>query len=293
MAASPNAFSLCDGAPRHRSCVSDCGSSEGSSTPSVAGSPTTAWTQDVAGQATAPRRPAAHRRPKPSWLAGRTAPAPPACWGSGALPPRPLCLDFLKGKCGRERTYCRYYHPQPGEVSLAASPAPSPSQAAVEGTVHDPARPICEVWTLTGFCKYGPRCWKQHPRLAVQLAAPVAEPKTLKFQNWLQGLQMDGAPPSSRPLISSPTSSAASDEALFDTLQSPPSRGRDSSERLVLALQRMRIHFDTTTIAAMAKWAPADAVQPLAPVADSPAAAAGPQSALAGGRPFAHQPYAP
>jgi len=46
---------------------------------------------------------------------------------------------------------------------------------------------ICEVWALTGFCKFGQKCWKEHPKFVdVQLDQNVAEPVTKKFQEWLQ-----------------------------------------------------------------------------------------------------------
>ena len=45
---------------------------------------------------------------------------------------------------------------------------------------------ICEVWLLTGFCKFGDACWKQHlPRW--QATPKVAEPLTKKFQGWMEG----------------------------------------------------------------------------------------------------------
>eukprot|EP00668_Euglena_longa_P007203 GGOE01008616.1.p1 GENE.GGOE01008616.1~~GGOE01008616.1.p1 ORF type:complete len:259 (-),score=41.82 GGOE01008616.1:647-1387(-) len=89
---------------------------------------------------------------------------------------RPLCLDFLNGNCGRQRSHCRYYHPTPEEaVGLFTSPLQP----------VNPLRPICEVWALTGFCKFGARCWKQHPERVAQADAPVAEPVTRKFQEWL------------------------------------------------------------------------------------------------------------
>lgn len=48
-------------------------------------------------------------------LAAPSSPAVAALHrGSELVPPRPLCLDFLNGKCRRQRAYCRYYHPQSG-----------------------------------------------------------------------------------------------------------------------------------------------------------------------------------
>eukprot|EP00667_Euglena_gracilis_P026971 EG_transcript_32933 len=97
--------------------------------------------------------------------------------------PRPLCLDFLNGKCGRHRALCRYYHPQPGEVTLVVPPHAAPDTLApvtppAAGHLNGPPHPICEVWALTGFCKYGPRCWKRHPQRAAQLISPIDMPIT-------------------------------------------------------------------------------------------------------------------
>ena len=88
---------------------------------------------------------------------------------------RPLCLDFLNGNCGRLRAHCRYYHPEPGELLTQ-------EQQKKAG--------VCEVWALTGFCKFGDKCWKKHP--APGPTAPttcIAEPLTRKFQGWMQSQQ--------------------------------------------------------------------------------------------------------
>eukprot|EP00667_Euglena_gracilis_P004721 EG_transcript_4747 len=89
---------------------------------------------------------------------------------------RPLCLDYLNGNCGRQRSRCRYYHPTPEEAVGLFTTSRRPV---------DPQRPVCEVWSLTGFCKFGARCWKQHPDRAPQADGPAAEPVTRKFQEWL------------------------------------------------------------------------------------------------------------
>eukprot|EP00667_Euglena_gracilis_P033068 EG_transcript_52774 len=106
---------------RRVSYYSDGGSSECSSAPSSGGSPMT-------GVDTPPRfrRPASHlAHPSP------TSPmTPPPRRGSESGAARPLCLDFLNGKCGRQRAHCRYYHPQPGEVTLVVPPTASADPAA-------------------------------------------------------------------------------------------------------------------------------------------------------------------
>eukprot|EP00667_Euglena_gracilis_P008944 EG_transcript_9070 len=161
---------------------SDYGSSEDYSSEGNDGTPTSAlrgkdsgFLSHLTADVLASRRNAHHPRlPRPTATAIGGAPvAPPA----GER--RQLCLDFLNGKCARHRSRCRFYHPEPTEISVTSA------DNTGLGT-FDPSRPICEVWTLTGFCKFGPRCWKQHPQLAAQLATPLAEPVTQKFREWLQ-----------------------------------------------------------------------------------------------------------
>ena len=82
---------------------------------------------------------------------------------------KPLCLDFLKGKCHRFRNGCRYYHPEPGEV------VPLEQFAGTQ---------VCEVWALSGFCKFGAKCWKEHPEMLRQ-GVCATEPITRKFQGWM------------------------------------------------------------------------------------------------------------
>jgi len=92
---------------------------------------------------------------------------------------RPLCLDYLNGTCGRMRAHCKYYHPKPGEV-------------VPEHHSND----VCEVWALSGFCKFGSKCRKQHPPgIGSPLHEPVAEPFTRKFQEWLQSQGVPRNPP--------------------------------------------------------------------------------------------------
>ena len=82
---------------------------------------------------------------------------------------KPLCLDFLKGKCHRFRHGCRYYHPEPGEV------VPLEQLAGTQ---------VCEVWALSGFCKFGTKCWKEHPEM-LRRGVCATEPITRKFQGWM------------------------------------------------------------------------------------------------------------
>eukprot|EP00668_Euglena_longa_P022958 GGOE01028617.1.p1 GENE.GGOE01028617.1~~GGOE01028617.1.p1 ORF type:complete len:261 (-),score=66.31 GGOE01028617.1:1486-2241(-) len=71
-----------------------------------------------------------------------------------------VCLDFLKGRCNRMR--CKFLHPdlfQYQQLSVA---------------VHAQAgRQICEVWAMTGQCKFGAKCNKLHPVLVPQPIRPV------------------------------------------------------------------------------------------------------------------------
>ena len=61
---------------------------------------------------------------------------------------KPLCLDYLNGTCHRLRSYCRYYHPRLTEL------------------LQEEKEEVCEVWLLSGFCKFGENCWKQHPTMS-------------------------------------------------------------------------------------------------------------------------------
>eukprot|EP00668_Euglena_longa_P010433 GGOE01012630.1.p1 GENE.GGOE01012630.1~~GGOE01012630.1.p1 ORF type:complete len:334 (+),score=37.02 GGOE01012630.1:59-1003(+) len=246
-----------DALRRRTSCLSDCGSSECSSIPSIGGSPTTFR---VESQGSFQRQsvhhcmtvPGSHKQSRQALVTSPTTSTP--CRSPEPPAARPLCLDFLNGKCGRQRAHCRYYHPQPGDVTLVVppnSPGPACPTAAVAGTVNDPARPICEVWALTGFCKYGPRCWKQHPQLTAQLASPVAEPITHKFQQWLQTRLQAPSQSVNAPQLAvqssngsahvpSPTSRRSS-QSFLDTPRSPASGWSDNNmELLQLALDRLR-----------------------------------------------------
>eukprot|EP00667_Euglena_gracilis_P021668 EG_transcript_23849 len=61
-----------------------------------------------------------------------------------------VCLDYLKGKCTREQ--CRFVHPD-----LTAY------QQLSEAVEAQAGREICEVWAMTGQCKFGAKCNKLHP----------------------------------------------------------------------------------------------------------------------------------
>eukprot|EP01012_Entosiphon_sulcatum_P044887 TRINITY_DN5972_c0_g1_i1.p1 TRINITY_DN5972_c0_g1~~TRINITY_DN5972_c0_g1_i1.p1 ORF type:complete len:201 (-),score=11.23 TRINITY_DN5972_c0_g1_i1:138-719(-) len=64
---------------------------------------------------------------------------------------RPLCLDFLKGKCKQNRYKCKFAHPAIEHITAdAVTPAPSG------------APQICDVWRLTGYCKFGNKCRFSH-----------------------------------------------------------------------------------------------------------------------------------
>eukprot|EP00667_Euglena_gracilis_P012082 EG_transcript_12364 len=303
---------------RRTSCLSDSGSSECPSIPSIASSPTVRLETPIhlLNHAIPPCLGAAagsHLQP----LAAPSSPAVAALHrGSELVPSRPLCLDFLNGKCRRQRAYCRYYHPQPEEVTLLAPATASPDAAtatpAAAGTVNDPTRPVCEVWALTGFCKYGPRCWKQHPQLSVQLSPSVAEPITYKFQQWLQSRLQEPSSPAltnSRNSAPSPTSRRSSVTS-FEIPRSPLSDGNSSSGLLTLAQERMKSPSmeglraaSTTSPSPPLATLPAPgtgsgfaaaALPPSPSVGDSPATAVAPAPTLraTADPPFVHQPYA-
>eukprot|EP00667_Euglena_gracilis_P008461 EG_transcript_8571 len=72
----------------------------------------------------------------------------------GVLLEVPICLDFLKGNCVRQR--CRFLHPD-----LTRYEQLSKAVRAQAG------RRLCEVWALTGKCKFGPKCSRLHPTVVV------------------------------------------------------------------------------------------------------------------------------
>eukprot|EP00667_Euglena_gracilis_P010469 EG_transcript_10661 len=66
----------------------------------------------------------------------------------------PICLDFLKGRC--TRTQCRFLHPDLSQYEQ------------LSGAVHARAgRRVCEVWAMTGQCKFGAKCNRLHPSVVV------------------------------------------------------------------------------------------------------------------------------
>lgn len=75
---------------------------------------------------------------------------------------KPVCLDYLKGICHEKRWKCNYAHP----------PLQSNSKRAEEDIQ------VCEVWVLTGSCKFGENCRDYHPTLSEHtLCAPAKVPR--------------------------------------------------------------------------------------------------------------------
>eukprot|EP00668_Euglena_longa_P027194 GGOE01034021.1.p1 GENE.GGOE01034021.1~~GGOE01034021.1.p1 ORF type:complete len:364 (+),score=27.06 GGOE01034021.1:41-1093(+) len=72
----------------------------------------------------------------------------------------PICLDFLKGRCLRKQ--CRFLHPDLSQYQQLST------------AVHAQAgRHVCEVWAMTGQCRFGAKCSKLHPSVVV---SPPAQP---------------------------------------------------------------------------------------------------------------------
>eukprot|EP01012_Entosiphon_sulcatum_P008286 TRINITY_DN14444_c0_g1_i1.p1 TRINITY_DN14444_c0_g1~~TRINITY_DN14444_c0_g1_i1.p1 ORF type:complete len:447 (+),score=47.37 TRINITY_DN14444_c0_g1_i1:62-1402(+) len=92
-------------------------------------------------------------------------------WPASVAGERPLCLDYIKGKCKQNRYKCKFAHP------------------AVEHEVIDMEQiepdgpPVCGVWKLTGFCKFGSRCHFQHPPLKLEnrTCSPAITKKMQEF----------------------------------------------------------------------------------------------------------------
>lgn len=79
---------------------------------------------------------------------------------------RPVCLDYLKGKCNSKRWKCKYAHP------------------ALPCSALDDSDDLCDVWMLTGFCKFGDMCRNYHPPLDESLLGiPIAPPITQKYKD--------------------------------------------------------------------------------------------------------------
>eukprot|EP00668_Euglena_longa_P020500 GGOE01025496.1.p3 GENE.GGOE01025496.1~~GGOE01025496.1.p3 ORF type:complete len:271 (+),score=47.09 GGOE01025496.1:33-815(+) len=66
-----------------------------------------------------------------------------------------VCLDFIKGRCTRPR--CKFHHPE-----MAGYQQLSGAVQAQAG------KQICEVWAMTGQCKFGTKCNKVHPIVIAQ-----------------------------------------------------------------------------------------------------------------------------
>eukprot|EP00668_Euglena_longa_P008462 GGOE01010180.1.p2 GENE.GGOE01010180.1~~GGOE01010180.1.p2 ORF type:complete len:251 (-),score=51.93 GGOE01010180.1:1361-2083(-) len=74
-----------------------------------------------------------------------------------------VCLDFLKGRCNRMR--CKFLHPDLFQYQQ------------LSGAVQAQAgRQICEVWAMTGQCKFGAKCNKLHPAFIPQPVVTLPMP---------------------------------------------------------------------------------------------------------------------
>ena len=68
---------------------------------------------------------------------------------------------------------------------------------------------------LTGFCKFGDRCWKKHPKAGpATTSAKIAEPVTRKFQGWMQAQEQMKNP---RPNEASPPLTLSSTMGTLNT----------------------------------------------------------------------------
>jgi len=78
-----------------------------------------------------------------------------------------VCLDYLKGECTSKRFHCRFLHPDLADLQLQC------------GSAGDGAAQVCEVWALTGRCKFGPNCKKLHlPRDSANICSQIPPPRT-------------------------------------------------------------------------------------------------------------------
>eukprot|EP00667_Euglena_gracilis_P011108 EG_transcript_11334 len=76
---------------------------------------------------------------------------------------RRVCLDYLKGRCVRRR--CRFPHPDLSDYRQ------------LSGAVQAQAgRQVCEVWAMTGQCKFGGKCSKLHPYIITKPAQSAPNP---------------------------------------------------------------------------------------------------------------------
>eukprot|EP01006_Ploeotia_vitrea_P029971 TRINITY_DN62434_c0_g2_i1.p1 TRINITY_DN62434_c0_g2~~TRINITY_DN62434_c0_g2_i1.p1 ORF type:complete len:229 (-),score=37.43 TRINITY_DN62434_c0_g2_i1:578-1264(-) len=104
----------------------------------------------------------------------------------------PVCLDYLKGVCTHKRWRCKYAHPPLGVVPKAPQTE----------------RPVCTVFVLTGFCKYGDECLGLHPTVT----DAICQPALTKDKD-----------------TQSTTTDEAASEATFDTHDTHSEHGSDTS----------------------------------------------------------------
>jgi hypothetical protein len=75
-----------------------------------------------------------------------------------------ICLDWVKGTCDESRWKCKFAHPTlpfdvlPGHTIIE-------TLMSMYGIVPEEGAKVCEVWLLTGSCKFGRLCWNNHPSL--------------------------------------------------------------------------------------------------------------------------------
>eukprot|EP01012_Entosiphon_sulcatum_P032848 TRINITY_DN4170_c0_g1_i1.p1 TRINITY_DN4170_c0_g1~~TRINITY_DN4170_c0_g1_i1.p1 ORF type:complete len:622 (-),score=80.75 TRINITY_DN4170_c0_g1_i1:295-2160(-) len=86
----------------------------------------------------------------------------------GRRDPSAVCLDYLKGVCNDKRYKCKYVHPP---MPLG----PTLVEAPIGGDTVEQKQEVCDVWILTGFCKFGEKCRFYHPVLD-ESSAPMCSP---------------------------------------------------------------------------------------------------------------------
>eukprot|EP00667_Euglena_gracilis_P026838 EG_transcript_32696 len=135
-------------------------------------------------------------------LPGAKASKPPAREDKGDQPR--VCLDYLKGRCVRRR--CRFAHPDLSDYRQ------------LSGAVQAQAgRQVCEVWAMTGQCKFGPKCSKLHPYIIPQ---PQPTPPVEVFCGPVRPAPSTAAPPQ-WPLL--PTSNPPGPGSVARPSLAPPS----------------------------------------------------------------------
>jgi hypothetical protein len=75
-----------------------------------------------------------------------------------------VCLDYAAGTC--TRNHCKYPHPDPTALHWMRA------QYGHQGVV-------CEVYALTGYCRFGANCTKMHPAFTVPPCVPSHFPLPL------------------------------------------------------------------------------------------------------------------